>query len=129
MNLNSTGPWLAGVLGVLQEALSADVKAVLSQLSSQLPLGTNHPSADCAEQLDSADALIQAQTMALEILTNLTASQGEIYKGSFLEMEAVHLYIIWLLFLMICGIAPTLFFLELINTKNSEHNQMVSFRL
>lgn len=79
VNLSPSSPWLTGVLGVLQEALSADVKTVLSQLSSQLPLDNNQPTADCVDQLDSADALVQSQTMALEIITNLTASQGDAY--------------------------------------------------
>lgn len=77
MNLNPSSPWLPQVLEVVQEALTADLRSSVSQLSSQLPLeSSTELSADIQEQLDSAVALTEAQIMALEILTNLTSTQG-----------------------------------------------------
>lgn len=77
MNLNPSLPWLPQVLEVVQEALTADLRSSVSQLSSQLPLeSSTELSADIQEQLDNAVALTEAQIMALEILTNLTSTQG-----------------------------------------------------
>lgn len=80
MNLNPSLPWLPQVLEVVQEALTADLRSSVSQLSSQLPLeSSTELSADIQEQLDNAVALTEAQIMALEILTNLTSTQGMAY--------------------------------------------------
>lgn len=77
MNLNPSSPWLPQVLEVVKEALTADLRSSVSQLSSQLPLeSSTELSADIQEQLDNAVALTEAQIMALEILTNLTSTQG-----------------------------------------------------
>lgn len=80
MNLNPSLPWLPQVLEVVQEALTADLRSSVSQLSSQLPLeSSTELSADIQEQLDNAVALTEAQIMTLEILTNLTSTQGMAY--------------------------------------------------
>lgn len=79
MNLNLSSPWLPQVLEVVQEALTADLRSSVSQLSSQIPLeSSTELSADIQEQLDNAVALTEAQIMALEILTNLTSTQGTV---------------------------------------------------
>lgn len=82
MNVNPSSPWLAPVLSVIHEVLNGDVRMLAGQLSSQLPLDTPAPThslpAEVQASLDNCDALTDAQTRALEILTNLTASQGKL---------------------------------------------------
>lgn len=82
VNINPSSPWLAPVLSVVHEALSRDIKTLVSQLSSQLPLEAPIPThslpAEVQTLLDDCEALTDAQIRALEILTNLTASQGKL---------------------------------------------------
>lgn len=81
MNINPPSAWLGAVFSVLDEVLREDVKNMLCNLSSQLPLESSTVSCTLPEEtqvsLESADAAIDAQTRALEILTNLTASEGK----------------------------------------------------
>ena len=69
--------YIQGLLDCLVRALTVDHRTVVAKLSSDLPLEKGiELKPEVQKSLDNATALIEAQTTALEIITNTYTSQG-----------------------------------------------------
>uniref|UniRef100_A0A1B6L0C3 SYO1-like TPR repeats domain-containing protein n=1 Tax=Graphocephala atropunctata TaxID=36148 RepID=A0A1B6L0C3_9HEMI len=78
VNLNPSSSCLEAVFAAVTEALDVDTHQQISQLSSELPLDAPaQPSEDTLTLLSNTRTLVDAQAMALEILTNLISSQDD----------------------------------------------------
>lgn len=77
MNSGFAVKYLQALLGCLMKVLNIDQRAIVAKLTSDLPLEKGiELQPEVRESLDNATALIQAQTTALEIITNIYTSQG-----------------------------------------------------